>query len=268
MTDEVPGNNPFRELEDQNPAVARAFRLFRRRAHPAATEIVHHRDLAHRRDNSRGEFSHFTLRIPWVVWQASPVVGLILLAAALLALALSVGPSVIHFLAQHWKGILLPTGGVCLGAGMVLLVSRLGAAPLRAVDPPDELSDEPLHELETLAERTSSRNRAAYRFQLIAVAIVGTMFVSLVVWSMIMVSQKKILYASVFGSGGVAMAILTQWKWQPFDRINQARLLADNSDTLATGLRLRMKTISEIQDPHKREKAQWKAVEEYLDRSK
>jgi hypothetical protein len=81
------------------------------------------------------------------------------------------------------------------------------------------------------------------------------------------VSQNRILYASAFGSGSVAMVILTQWKWQPFDRINQARQLADNADTLATGLRLRMKTISEITDPSKRSTAQWEAVEAYLKRS-
>lgn len=154
-----------------------------------------------------------------------------------------------------------------MGAGFVLLVIHLGTAPLRDVDPPQEDSDNPLQELKNLAERTASRLRAAYRFQLSAVITVGAVFIGLVVWSMVMVSQKQILYASAFGSGGVAMVILTQWKWQPFDRINEARRLADNADTLATGLRLRMKTISEIQDPRERAKAQWEAVEQYIDRS-
>jgi len=82
-----------------------------------------------------------------------------------------------------------------------------------------------------------------------------------------MVSKERLLYASAFGSGGVAMVILTQWKWQPFDRINQARKLADDADTVATALRLRMKTISEITDPSLRSKAQGDVVNEYLEHS-
>lgn len=94
--------------------------------------------------------------------------------------------------------------------------------------------------------------------------IVGCIFVALIVWSIIMVTKNKLVYATAFGSGSVAMAILTRWKWQPFDRINDARRLADKADTLATGLRLRMKTISEIKNPTARAKAQWDAVTEYL----
>jgi hypothetical protein len=125
----------------------------------------------------------------------------------------------------------------------------------------------PVQELKELAERAASRLRAAYRLQLWAVLAVGAIFIALIVWSMVMVSQERILYASAFGSGSVAMMVLTRWKWQPFDRINQARRLADDADILATGLRLRMKTISEITDPVKRSKAQWDAINEYLKRS-
>jgi hypothetical protein len=154
-----------------------------------------------------------------------------------------------------------------LGAGIVLSVSRLEVAPLRRIDPPNGQSDDPLQELEDLATRTASRLRSAYRCQLSAVVIVGAILASLIVWSMVMVSQKQILYASAFGSGSVAMMILAKWKWQPFDRINEARRLTDNADTLAVGLRLRMRTISEIEDPDERAKAQWEAVEQYLSRS-
>jgi hypothetical protein len=265
MTDETSGNRAFRELEDQNPAVARAFLAFRQHAqHPAAADYrfeiydigpFFNGCFSSRRMVSRSR--RMLLRV-----------ALLLLGAGLVALAISsVGPAGIRFLAQHWKAFLLPIGGVCLGAGIVLLVSNLGAAPLRGVDPPNADSDQPLQELKDLAERTASRLRAAYRFQLSTVVTVGAIFIGLILWSMVMVSRKEILYASAFGSGSVAMAILTQWKWQPFERINQARRLADNADTLATGLRLRMKAISEIQDPRERAKAQWEAVEQYIDRS-
>lgn len=268
MTDEASENRAFRELEDHNPAVAKAFRAFR--DHATALDSQKHIDLSSPTEET-------TLAAPSEIppelgYRPSTilmrVIGLVLLIGGLVAFGLSVGPSVIPFLQQHWKNILLPTGGACLGAGVVLLVSRLGTAPLLGVDPPNENSDDPLQELKDLAERTSSRLRAAYRFQLSTVVTVGAIFVGLIVWSMVMVSQERILYATVFGSGGVAMAILTQWKWQPFDRIDQARRLADNADTLATGLRLRMKTISEIEDPTKRSEAQWNAVSEYLARSR
>jgi hypothetical protein len=176
-------------------------------------------------------------------------------------------PAVVRFLAIYWQAVLLPTGGVCVGASIVLLVTRVGASPLSAVAPPEEKTEDPLQELKELAERTASRVRASYRLQLWTVLAVGGIFITLIVWSMVLVSQERILYASAFGSGSVAMMILTRWKWQPFDRINQARRLADNADTLATGLRLRMKTISEISDPSERSKAQWDAVEKYLERS-
>lgn len=273
------GNNAFRELEDQNPAVAQAFRALRRRAQPAAPI-----DTSEMRRPSFIEGDYVSSYIsaggmfgggqmPSLPPRGAArskrrklpvVVALLLLAAGLVALAFSVGPSVLHFLGQYWKAILVPTGGACLGAGVVLLASRLEAAPLRGIDPPNEDSDDLPGELKALAERTSSRLRSTYRFQLSAVIVVGAILVGLIVWCMVMVSQKRILYGSAFGSGGVTMVILTQWKWQPFDRINEARRLADNADTLATGLRIVMNTISEIQDPLKRAEAQADAIKQYL----
>lgn len=277
MTDKTANNRAFRELEKQNPEVARAFRVFRRRAQPPAVAVIekldlksdkffmmHYYDGTVTKNVSSSPMHRYTSRKKNMLW---PVVAVLLLVAGIIALGISVGPSVIRFLGQHWQAIILPVGGVCVGAGIVLLVSRLGTTPLCFVDPPKKDSNEPLHELKDLAERTASRLRAAYRFQLFAVLTVGVIFVGLIVWSIVMVSQKKILYASAFGSGGMAMVILSQWKWQPFDRINQARRLADNADTLATGLQLRMKTISEIQDPRERAKAQWEAVEQFIDRT-
>lgn len=261
------GEDVFRELERQNPAVARAFGTFRRHGRqmdvepPALSDSLfgrHHYSwspalAAHR----MYDLSSMSLKHP-LSW-GPPLVFL-----GIIAIAVVVGPAVLRFATMYWKAILLPTGGVCVGAGVVLLLSRIGISSLRTVAPPKANTDDPLKELTDLAQRTGSRLRAAYRLQLWTVLAVGGIFITLIVWTIVMVSKQRLVYASAFGAGSVSMAILTQWKWQPFDRINQARRLADNADTLATGLRLRMKTISEIADPATREKAQWKAVKEYV----
>ena len=236
----------FRELEKRNPAVAHAFERLRRHGQPGRMERIR------------------AAPAPKV---GSRLIAFILLLAGIIGIAITIGPAVARFFSIHWQAVLLPTAAVCVGAGAVLLVSRIDASPLSSIAPPTAVSEDPLQELRDLAERTVSRLRSAYKFQLSAVVAVGSVFVILIVWSIVMVSQERILYASAFGSGSVAMAILTQWKWQPFDRINEARRLADNADTLATGLRLRMKTVSEITDPSERAKAQWLAVEEYLKQS-
>lgn len=192
------------------------------------------------------------------------LVASLLLLSGIVALAVTLGPAVYNFLLSHWRSIIIPIGGISVGIGIVLLVNPIGDAPLRDIIPPEKDTEKPLEELKELAERTVNRLRSAYRLQLWTVIIVSCLFVALIIWTVVMVSQERILYASAFGSGSLAMAILSQWKWQPFDRVNQARQSADNADTLSTGLRLRMKTISEINDPTLREQAQWKAVEEYL----
>jgi hypothetical protein len=270
------GKNVFSELEIQNPDVARAFRIFRRRSEPPGVyfepafptwgvpgnEQMPSSEIYEEREYSR-IVSRPALRMRRAS-HASPIFPFILLLIGVTIGAITVGPALVRLLITHWQAILIPLGGVCAGAGAVLLVSRIGASPLRAVAPPKANTEDPLQELKDLAERTASRLQTAYRLQLWAVLVVGVIFIILIIWSVVMVSQNRILYASAFGSGSVAMVILTQWKWQPFDRINQARRLADNADTLATGLRLRMKTISEITNPSKRAKAQWDAVEEYL----
>jgi uncharacterized integral membrane protein len=278
----------FRELETHNPSVAKAFRSFRRqalppdRSHAGRPERATLDEYGRLRDQSRERryedynngYAAPSMRLPSpsmrsyrrsiVIW---PQLAVALLLIGIIAVAIVIGHAVLAFLAVHWQSILLPVGGVCLGAGAVLLALRVGKSPLRAVAPPNVKSQDPLQELKSLAERTASRLRTAYSLQLWAVIIVGAIFILLIVWSIVMVSQQRLLYASAFGSGSVAMLILTQWKWQPFDRINEARKLADNADTTATGLRLRMTTISEITDPSVREKAQWAAVREYLEHS-
>lgn len=274
MVREDPDAEVLHQLEHQNPGVAQAFGEYRRRARPSAGSRVlrggvgessggfavaypveRREALTERHNPKHWLHEHRACRLS---------LAALLLTAGVAALALALGGVVIAFLRGHWAAILLSLGCACLGAGIVLLVARIGATPLRATNPPSANSDAPLQELVYLAERASSRLRVAYRAQVLAVVAVGAVFVSLVAWSVVMVSRKETSYASAFGSGSVAMAILTRWKWQPFDRINQARRLADNADVLATGLRLRMHTISEIADPRLRADEQWRAVMEYI----
>lgn len=249
----------FHLLESQNPAVANVLHSFRLHGEPQNKNIEskRHYGIAHQRDYLLSDYGYRQQTVlPWL-----------LLLIGIIALANTIGSKVIEFLTTHWKTLGPLLGSTCVGAGIVLIVSRVGSNPLQNIAPPSKQTNDPLEELKHLAERAANRLRVSYNLQLWATAIVGIIFVALVVWSMVMVSKEQILYASAFGSSSIAMAVLSQWKWQPFDRINQARKLADDADILATGLRLRMASISEITDPAERSAAQWIAVKEYLDRS-
>ena len=125
----------------------------------------------------------------------------------------------------------------------------------------------PLEELESLAIRTVSRLKTAYQIQITLTCVVAALLLFVVLWSIFMVTQNQLMYATAFSSSGIGMLVLSKWKWQPFERVAEARKLADDADILAAGLRLRIKSISEIVDPKERSQAQWEAVSEYLDRS-
>jgi hypothetical protein len=182
----------------------------------------------------------------------------------LVALGIVIGPSVFRFVVRNWRILLLCIGAACIGASIVFALSRIGFQPLRKIEPPSADTDEPLKELEGLANRTVARLRTAYTVQVSLVVAIFIGFAAIVIWSMVMVSQKRLEYACVFGSGGVAMFVLSRWKWQPFERMAEARRLADQADILATALRMRIRTIEQISDPAARAKAQWEAAAEYL----
>ncbi|MGD0546279.1 MAG: hypothetical protein ABR991_00440 [Terracidiphilus sp.] len=286
MSESAIGGNIFQDLESHNPAIADAFSTLRMQGEkhagsrgiepsligefvtPAWKEPLHHPALDEWLPGIGLQDYSLLEEAPLRKAARSAgrwnVFALVLLLVGIGFGAAAVGPTVLHFLVGHWQAVLLPLGGICAGGGAALLVSSIGKSPLDSVMPPRTDTEDPLRELKDLSERTASRLRSAFRLQLWAVLAVGVLFIVLILWSVVMVSQNRILYASAFGSGSVAMLILTQWKWQPFDRINQARRQADNADTLATGLRLRMATISAIPDLTERSRAQWQAVEEYL----
>lgn len=199
--------------------------------------------------------------------RSTPILGIAILVAGLVAIGYVVGPTIYKIFIASWKTISLSLGGVCVGSGFILLFGKIGKEPLKNVEPPDGSSDHPLEELEGLAFRTVSRLKTAYQLQIILTCSVATLLLFVVLWSIYMVTQNQLMYATAFGSSGISMLILSKWKWQPFERVAEARKLADDADILAAGLRLRIKSISEIPDPKERAQAQWDAVSEYLDRS-
>lgn len=143
-------------------------------------------------------------------------------------------------------------------------VTRRAWDPIPALAPPNPNTDRPLGELQDLAQRSALRLRSSYRMQLglsVAVAvIIGAAFV----WSVVMVTMRRLSYATLFSGGGLGASVLAV-KWQPFDRVGRARDLAEQADVLATGLRLRMHTIAQIADPAERQEVEWTAVKDYTE---
>ncbi len=200
-----------------------------------------------------------------VMWRISPFVLLLIsLIIGIVALGIVIGPSVFRFVVRNWRILSLCIGAACIGASIVFALSRICFQPIKKIEPPSADTDEPLKELEGLANRTVARLRTAYTVQVSLVVAIFIGFAAIVTWSMVMVSQKRLEYACVFGSGGVAMFVLSRWKWQPFERMAEARRLADQADILSTALRMRIRTIEQISDPAARAKAQWEAAAEYL----
>ena len=128
-----------------------------------------------------------------------------------------------------WKTMLLSLGGVCIGSGFILIFVRIGRKPLKNIKPPDDTSDQPLAELELLAGRTVSRLRTAYQMQISLICIVAALLLFIILWSIYMVTQDQLMYATVFGSSGIGMLALSKWKWQPFERVTEAPKNAEHA---------------------------------------
>ncbi len=256
--------NLFSILESQNPAIKYGLTQMRSRSRPikalASSPVVMERFRPHGGIYYRCEMKTmgFEVGMRRRIW------FFVLLLIGLVALGIVIGPSVFRFVVRNWRILFLCIGAACIGASIVFALSRIGFQPLRKIKPPSADTDEPLKELEGLANRTVARLRTAYTVQVSLLVAIFIGFAAIVTWSMVMVSQKRLEYACVFGSGGVAMFVLSRWKWQPFERMAEARRLADQADILATALRMRIRTIEQISDPATRAKAQWEAAAEYL----
>ncbi|MCD4678129.1 MAG: hypothetical protein K8S18_19375 [Desulfobacula sp.] len=198
---------------------------------------------------------------------SSSIFGVLILIAGIVAIGFVFGSTLYKILIGNWKTIFISLGGICIGAGIILIFGRIGKKPLKKIEPPDGTSEEPLTELERLANRTVSRLRTAYRIQVSLISVVAAILCFVILWSIYMVTNNRLAYATAFGSSSIGMLALSKWKWQPFERVAEARKLTDDADILATGLRLRINSISQITDPKERAQAQWNAISEYLDRS-
>lgn len=153
------------------------------------------------------------------------------------------------------------------GIGFVLTGSRLAAKAAKAGGPRGDInaeSDHPLSELEHFARGEAERLKLSYSLQLKIVIGVGIAFSVVLAWALVMASRKDTETAAYLGSGSLGGAVMTQWKWQPFEKIGEARRVASAADALSMGLRMRMRTISGIADPIARQAAEWTAVTEFL----
>lgn len=131
---------------------------------------------------------------------------------------------------------------------------------LSGVEAPDAFAVKPLHELELLALRSAQqlrRRNARLRQATFAVGAVA------------LVVLGAGLYTAMHGDvgaaagavlGGLVVLAVVVLKWQPFRRAARSAQLAEMADAMATNLRLRMRTLDEIEDAKARQLEQWKTV--------
>jgi hypothetical protein len=157
----------------------------------------------------------------------------------------------------------LAVGLASLLASIVMTLRGAGRESFLFVRPPDSGPNVPPSEIECLAFRAACRLRSSYHAQIVIAIGMLALIAGIVVWSVFMVGTGRLEYGTALGSGGIAAAVLAT-KWQPFDRIGQARKSAERADVLATGLRLRLGSIAKIGDPSERQKAEWRATQDFM----
>jgi hypothetical protein len=126
----------------------------------------------------------------------------------------------------------------------------------------------PLPRLELMALRMAHRHQRAWQVHVALVVGVALVLLAVLVWSIVLATLNQTKAATFLGTGTLGGGVLYTWKWQPFDKMSEARRLADQADLLALAVNERMVTISTISDPAQREKAQWQAALDFLDASK
>jgi hypothetical protein len=156
----------------------------------------------------------------------------------------------------------LAVGLASLLASIVMTLRGAGREPMPFVPPPDARPNVPLAEIQCLAFRAAGRLRSSYHAEIVIAIGMIALIAGILVWSVFMVGTGRLEYGTALGSGSIAAAVLAM-KWQPFDRVGQARSRAEKADVLATGLRVRLAAIAEIDDPGERQRAAWRAVTDY-----
>jgi hypothetical protein len=151
---------------------------------------------------------------------------------------------------------------------LLSLLWALASAPRGTPPLPSQETSQPLTDLEKLAQGFRKRHETTFRVLLAFVIAVGVVLFAVLGWAMYMVSRQQALYGTLFGTGGVGTGVLSQWKWQPFDRMNEARRAADDAAVLGAAIGLRLATIGEIKDPDERQKKQWEAAKDFLEENR
>lgn len=262
----VSSSHILKQASRQNPAVA--FSLNKLRARSMLEQQSRQTAVSSPLDSSyKGELSlEINLLKDSLVCKAKrpSALGPVILLIGIIILGFVIGPKIYRIIANYWSTIFIALGSCLIGAGIILLITQFDKNPLKNVIPPDANTENPLAELEKLANRSVARLKTAYHLQIYLIIFVALILAAVLFWSIVMITRDKILYATAFSSSGVGMLILSKWKWQPFERVTEARKLADDADILATGLRIRMQSIMAITDPKERAQAQWTAVSDYL----
>jgi hypothetical protein len=175
--------------------------------------------------------------------------------------------AVLGFLGVYWKTILLVMGGMCVGAIIPWLASRVGKNLLKKIEPPNAKSDEPTKEIDLWAKRSSKRLQTMYWLQAGCVLVVFCLLVGNVVWTIALLSEGRVESASAFGSGGIVTLVLSRLIWNPFERIAESRKLADNADILSVTLVSSMRDAEKIPNMEERRKAVWDDLRNFLELS-
>lgn len=190
----------------------------------------------------------------WLPWPAA------LIGLSVVTLSAIYFREISGLIQQHWKPIGTALATAALIAGIISLSSASASRSPGVVKAPNAESQTPVIELVDFADRCARRSKRAYHVQLGLVFGVAGLLLSLVTWSVVMITMSRLTYGVALGTGSVGGTIVAGQKWQPFDRVNIARRQADHADGLALGLRRRLRTIEQIVDANERQKAEWQAV--------
>jgi hypothetical protein len=131
---------------------------------------------------------------------------------------------------------------------------------LHGVEAPDAFAVKPLQELELLALRSAQQLRRRHaRLRQATFTVAGLALVVLGAGLWTAVEGDPGLAAGLVAGGMLVLAVVVL-KWQPFRRAARSAQLADMADATATNLRLRLRTLDEIEDAKARQLEQWKTV--------
>lgn len=158
------------------------------------------------------------------------------------------------------------TAAVANGSSVDVLADRSWSTSLLSgVEAPDAFAVKPLHELELLALRSAQQLRRRNARLRQATFAVGALALVVLGAGLYTAMQGDLGVAAAAVLGGLVVLAVVVLKWQPFRRAARSAQLAEMADAMATNLRLRMRTLDEIEDAKARQLEQWKTVLDVTD---